>query len=355
MVVGVLNDTIGSKNFGCQLVSHSLRKYLDKVEGITEIKYFPFNKKIGSKEGIDLIIVNGEGSFGHKSRTPDGFAKLDKTIREYADAEVPVYLVNFSFQVRDTYSKYKGLFAKCKKVAVRDPFSYACLQKLGVENLLLFPDFGSSYFDYQNQKKVYDIVFGLGAISKFIPKNSDEYKRYGDLINFYAQNYKVGFLDFPSNPASDLEKMKKFLSTDVAIIKGTFEDCFNGISQSKLLVTGRHHATIMALVAKVPFVSFDSNMWKTEGNQIFYGPYSNFQFTDKDNVRKDNINFTLNRLEEATVKAKTSYDKLKPYFTGHLDCVFNDVNDVIQNNVLSLDINDAKSRFKYIDFSKYGV
>jgi hypothetical protein len=358
VVVGVLNDTIESKNFGCQLVSHSLRKYLDKVEGISEIKYFPFNKKIGSKEGIDLVIVNGEGSFGHREGKPDGFAKLSGAIKEYSKAGIPVYLVNFSFQLLSSRnpSKFIDVFKFCTKVAVREPISYFNLKKLGIENVELYPDLGVSYFDYKPEEKEFDIVFGLGAITKFFKKdNNAPFIRYGEIINKYSQKYRVGFLQFPGNPTSDLEKMKPFLSKDVKIIDGDFSNCYEAILKSKIVVTGRHHACVMALSAKTPFISFNSNMWKTEGNQVFYGPFEYFNFLDDKGLIVDKINKVLNNLDQYNSIIETSHKNLKPFFTGHLDCVFKNTKDVIQSNTVDFTFEkDIKGKFPDIDFKNYG-
>lgn len=356
MTVGVLNDTITSKNFGCQLVSHSVRKYLEGISEITEIRYFPFNKSVSSKEGIDIVIVNGEGSLGHRERNPDGFKKLSQAIEEYSKSETPIYLVNFSFQNLNGPKKHIKLLRLCKKVAVREPLSYLNLKALGLENVQLFPDLGASYFEHEEVEKEFDIVFGLGSISKFIPKKSTElYEKYARVINKFAQDYRVAFLDFPANPASDLELMNKFLHQDIVRITGTFKDCYDGINKSKVLVTGRHHATIMGLIAKVPFVTFDSNMWKTEGNQLFYGPFSNFHSADPESTFVDQINYTLQNLDQATKVITERSLALKKYFTGHLDCVFEDINDPVQDGLMSFELTEkVRKRFSYINFEKYG-
>ena len=356
MIVGVVNDTINSKNFGCQLVSNSFRKYLEKIDNISEIKYYAFNRRLNPiKEKLDLVVVNGEGSFGHHSDYPEGFKKFQDSLSQLIKQEVPVYLVNFTYQSKNS-EKHISFIKKCAKVAVREPLSYLALKSRGVENVQLFPDFGSSYFKFNTPVKKFDIVFGLGSVSKKLGKNSKRYKEYADLINRYAQDYKVGFLEFPANPITDLKAVEKHLSSNVEIINGDFKDCYQAIHQSKLLVTGRHHATVMALIAQVPFISFNSNMWKTEGNQIFYGPYNHFNFLDNNNIKRDKIDFILKRIDQYTKLARTNHIKLKPYFSGHLDCVFNDISDPIQDGVLEephVD-KDVKEKFSYIKFKEFG-
>lgn len=356
MCIGVVNDTINSKNFGCQLVSNSFRKYLEKLEDITEIKYYAFNRKLNPvKDKLDLVIVNGEGSFGHHNNYPEGFKKFQDSLSLLIKEDIPVYLVNFSYQARDA-KKHIEFIKKCTKVAVREPLSYLALKSRGVHNVQLFPDFGSSYFKFHTPTKKYDIAFGFGSITKKLPKNSNKFKEYAELINSYTTDYKVAFLEFPANPITDLKAVKGHLNSQVEIIDGTFEDCYNAIHQSKLLVTGRHHATVMALVAQVPFISFNSNMWKTEGNQIFYGPYNHFNFDEDNSKKKDKINFVLKRLDEYTKLARQNHIKLKPYFSGHLDCVFNDIPDPIQDGVIQVPHidKDIKEKFGYIKFKEFG-
>tara|TARA_E500000318_G_scaffold104804_1_gene111127 strand:- start:1107 stop:2183 length:1077 start_codon:yes stop_codon:yes gene_type:complete len=356
MTIGVVNDTINSKNFGCQLVSNSIRKYLEKIDSISEIKYYAFNRNLKTiKDELDLVIVNGEGSFGHHSNYPEGFTKFQDALSQLFKKDIPVYLVNFTYQSKD-FKKHIEFLKKCTKVTVREPLSYLALKSRGVSNVQLFPDFGASYFKFHTPVKKYDIVFGLGSVSKKLGRKSEKYKEYAELINSYSTNYKVAFLEFPANPITDLVAVKQFLNKDVEIIDGNFEDCYNAIHQSKLLVSGRHHATIMALIAQVPFISFDSNMWKTEGNQIFYGPYKHFNFSEDNSKKKDKINFILKRLDEYTKLARTNHIKLKPYFSGHLDCVFNDISDPIQDGVFkepNID-KDVKEKFSYIKFKDFG-
>lgn len=354
MNVGVLNDTIGSKNFGCQLVSNSFRKLLERHKDVSNVKYFPFNKRANiDTADIDLAIVNGEGSLGHHDGNPKGFNMLKPPMEKFLAKGTPVHLVNFTLQDHNP-SKYVKLLNSCASVAVRDPFSYLALKDSGVEKVQLFPDLGNTYFPAVQQDKRYDICFGFGAITKTIHKKRDQVKKYANFINELSSRYKVCFVDFPSNPVSDLNIIKPLLLNSVHKISGTFEDCYDAISKSKITITGRHHAAIMAFSAKVPFISFKANMWKTEGNQEFYGPFGHFQF-NKDNVIGI-ADKAFNNLDALQSKANSNYNKLKPYFQGHIRTCFEDFNDPIQDGVIDPNsIRESFSKYPEVEFYKYGI
>ena len=114
----VLNDTIRSKNFGCQLVSHSLRKTLNEVYPDSNVTFVPVNDKGFRPElGYDLVIVNGEGSFGHHYKMPDGFPNNGPIMRWYMDRGVDVYLVNLSIQCSlDMLKAHEEFLSRCKLV-----------------------------------------------------------------------------------------------------------------------------------------------------------------------------------------------------------------------------------------------
>lgn len=321
MHIVVYNDTIKSKNFGCQLVSHSLRKAIADIYPSDSVEFIGMEKLEHPKQKPDVIIINGEGSFGSNFKTPGGFKLLEFIINTYY-GKVPLYLVNTSIQVSVEYLKQvEYLLAKCELITLREPISYRFLvNNTSLTNMRIFPDLGTYFFSSGNITKDLDIVFGLGAILKNIDPHSREVREYASIINELAeQGYTVGVQQFPGNPINDYEALKPYLSSKVLVNNGTFIDYFNFVKRARLNVTGRHHGSVMSFVGKTPFYTFESNMWKTEGDQLLYGPFDQFTFRDFDKEQlKNNIILNLNRYQEFSEILEGKYAELRPIFDGHI-------------------------------------
>ena len=98
MNITVFNDTIGSPNFGCQLVSNSIRKAISDNYPGSIVDFIPMFELRRSHNKPDIIIINGEGSFGHVTAVPEGFRLLSLVLNTYKGI-APIYLVNVSVQV----------------------------------------------------------------------------------------------------------------------------------------------------------------------------------------------------------------------------------------------------------------
>lgn len=322
MHIAIYNDTIGSSNFGCQLVSHSLRRALTDIYPDSSLEFIPMGELRACTSIPDLIIINGEGSFGHITAIPAGFDLLRFVLDSYK-GKAPIYLVNTSVQVPLTFiSQAENLLKQCDLVTLRESLSYNFLKEnTSLSNLKVFPDLGTYYFkDREQTGKDVDITFGLGAILKFIRPTSIKIKEYVEIFNELAQdNYSIAVLDFPGNPMSDLKALSPFLSPKILNVNGTFEDYFNIVSRAKLNVTGRHHGAVMSFIGRTPFYTFESNMWKTEGDQLIYGPFDSFTFTkfEKEEL-KSNIVKNLNKFSEYTTLLNSNYNTLKYLFDGHI-------------------------------------
>ena len=120
----VLNDTLKSQNFGCQLVSNSLRKTLGTLYPASKRSYESFNNSPKEYKGWDIVIVNGEGSFAHHTHNPDGLKKLIKPIKKLLENKIPVYLVNLSFQCSvNKLTDLVPILKKINKITLREPIS----------------------------------------------------------------------------------------------------------------------------------------------------------------------------------------------------------------------------------------
>ena len=356
----VLNDTIRSNNFGCQLVSHSLRKTINEIYPDSNVTYVSVNDRVFRPElGYDLVIVNGEGSFGHHYKIPVGFANNGPIMRWYMDRGVDVYLVNLSIQCNlDILKAHEQLLSKCKLITLREPISYLFLLKnTSLTNIKLYPDLGTNYFEDEKVKKDLDFCFGFGALSKEHESIGPQIDAYFKAINVIKEEgYSAKYLGFPGNPFSDGELATGKLD-DIVIEEGTFEQYYHSVKRAKINVTGRHHGAIMSFLGKTPFFTFNANMWKTEGDQILYGPYDYFNFRHLntgqlvDYLKNSYINYN----KQAAFLQKR-YEELAPMFDAHIRCTKEDVKDVIERGILTPEyISRCVQELSYIDLNRYGL
>lgn len=286
MNVVLYNDHIKSANFGCKLVGNSLRILLKEKYPNANIiyknsEYFSLVDQ-GKQVKPDIIIVNGEGSFGHHYKEPLGWKLLEDIKNHY---KAPIYLVNVSIQTGNNKLSelQKELLNRCSKIFTREKLSLDFLVEQGIEKAKVYPDAGCYFFkDSPEVEKDIDIVFGGGSLFKMIELSSA--KKYVEAFNELAEvGYKVHLVDFPGNirgkPFPDVKVLNKYCSPKIEIhANGTFKDYFEVVKRAKLHVTGRHHGSIMSFMGRTPFITFQSNMWKTEGDQLLYGPFNSFDF-----------------------------------------------------------------------------
>ena len=153
-------DTVDSKNLGCQLVSHQIRKILNNKSDIDSVYYdSAFDSSLSLKDidvlrNSDIVYINGEGAC-NGSMAPNVRSVLDKSIKY----KKPIYFSNFTFDPRpqfgnninkDSLNQWMSYFSLCKKVSVRDPISYVFLKNNGLSNVLLAPDIGTSYYNQED-------------------------------------------------------------------------------------------------------------------------------------------------------------------------------------------------------------
>ena len=356
----VLNDTIGSPNFGCQLVSHSLRKTIKQVYPDSVVTYIPMgNRDYIPKPGYDLVIVNGEGSFGHHNKTPSGFIQLEPVMKFFMDSDIDVHLVNLSIQCSlDMLRDFEGLLSRCKVVALREPISYLYLLKnTSLTNLKLYPDLGTNYFEEEKVDKDLDFCFGFGALAKEHKSIGPQIDAYFKALNIMTEEgYTSKYLGFPGNPFSD-GKLATGKLDGIEIEEETFIEYYNSVKRAKINLTGRHHGAVMSFLGKTPFFSFNANMWKTEGDQILYGPYDYFNFRHLntgelvDYLKSSYINYN----KQAAFLEKR-YEELSPMFDAHIRCTKENVEDVIDRGILTTEyISKCVQELNYIDLNKYGL
>jgi hypothetical protein len=214
----LINDTsLYASHFGCQLVGQTFREQLVRT-GMELIAAFPrqLDMKIAKPylDQADLVIINAEGTF-HRGR----HCELLRLARQW-----PCVLVN-------------GVFQDNGRQPDLGDFLYISMR----ESL--------SAWEVRKQKVrchvVPDLLFGSTML-----RATPSMERVTELgITDNVINHMSGF-----QPQSELA-----------------HDVISKIARCQKLCAGRFHAAIAAAVLQVPFSTWDSNTWKTEGLMLDMG------------------------------------------------------------------------------------
>ena len=210
--VVLVNDTsLYAPHFGCQLVGQTFREQF-KRSGMRLIAAFPrtLDMSIATPylNQADLVVINAEGTF-HNGRD----LELLNLARQW-----PCALVN-------------GVFQNNGRLPILSEFLYISMR----ESL--------SAWEARKQKVRCQVVPDLLFASSML-RATPRIPRDVELgITDNVQNHMSGF-----QPQSEL--------AHEIILK---------IARCKKICAGRFHAAVAAAVLGVPFSTWDSNTWKTEG------------------------------------------------------------------------------------------
>jgi len=221
--VALINDTsIYSKHFGCQLVGQTFREQFRRVGLDLKIslpKEFDYKDYADELSKVDLLVVNGEGSIHHNAN----FHLLELAEKH------PSVLVNCVYEQNDA-NPYLEAF---KYISARESMSGAEIRGQGVECTVI-PDviFASSFLNsYRPVVKAKGVVvtdsYYKQYTQRYFMKRSDK-----DLL--FAKKH---------SPASFIESLLKY----------------EGV------IAGRFHAAVACSVLGIPFSTWESNTWKTQG------------------------------------------------------------------------------------------
>lgn len=253
MNVAIFNDTSSYHHIGCLAVSDAHDRML--VEAGAHVLYRHYvhelhdfwrgneqathdyieNSAIGAEvKAVDAVVINGEGSIHHSS----GLHLL--ALLSYAQhLGKRTYLVNAVIQ---DIPLYHDTLRRLDDLTVREVFSFRYLAKLGVESRIVLDSIVGAGFTggvdecYRNKIIVTDCHASRPDVQLILDKVADQFS--SELVYFPLEDENC---------------------------KNDWRDALKKIRAAKLVVTGRHHAVYLALLAKTPFIALPSNTWKIEG------------------------------------------------------------------------------------------
>ncbi|MEZ8621922.1 hypothetical protein A148_12230 [Vibrio splendidus 1F-157] len=281
--VVVINDTRLEMHHGCSRVMNNL-DYLIKKNNGEVIASWPVGKDWRLSEEIkkdiiksDLVIINGEGSIHHDSKTGTKLLFVADFCKQY---EVPCYLINCLFQ--EISPKFGKLLKNFKMVSVRDSFSQKEIERYGISAPMV-PDLTFYTPSIRNNDRSTTVGF---TCSMSPEKTVMIYKQFSKLeyeSSYLPMLYQTNIWDGDAEVESKLEKLRRmgfntFLTKAIERVKITpsfrkipkhseykcHNEYFKVISELDSLITGRFHAACFAINSLTPFSVYKSNSHKIE-------------------------------------------------------------------------------------------
>lgn len=268
----LLNDTAQAGNHGSQLAINQLI-HLAESHGIEIAQRHTIDVELEklATDGIDLVLVNGEGSLHHSKKA----AKAIAAVPAWAEKRgMQAFLINSIYQENNS-AIFEGV-RRYKQIYVRDGRSFEELDGLGerpkdVVDLSLTWQPDHALADGRSTVVVTDstvptVNAELFAFSQtlsdsyFMPFRSrppllsgSAWQNFADLSRFHIRKIVAHV------------QLKPLDRARYANILPTFGDLVSFLcNKAKLIVAGRYHAVCLALDLKIPFVAVPSNSFKVE-------------------------------------------------------------------------------------------
>ena len=254
------------------------------AEGIVLNKYLSYEYSI--LKDADIIIFNSEGCIvsGTDERGMYRRSGLYILFMEYF-AKVylhkPCHIINHTVDPhnRDIQNMIQEIYPKMDSIYVRENMSLALLEKWGIKNVKKVPD---ALFSYHYKKNRADVKKVLGEIDIRKPyiclgDSSGIVNRYGkvkwDIEKTYDQIIyglkkicpQIVFVDGYDGTCQAINNViKRNHLPSVNLSNCSHEQLYSVLAGSEIFISGRWHASIIALLGKTPILLWGADSHKTE-------------------------------------------------------------------------------------------
>lgn len=216
--------SLRTPHFGCQLVGQTFREQFARV-GLELVYTLPARLEMVADwrdrlAEADLVVINGEGSIHHGR-----FQNLIDLAGEY-----PCALVNCVYQENPENLNLK----KFKWISARESMSAAAIREQG-----------------GRAEVVPDVLFASSFLRSFVP--------------VVPASKDFGFTDCAEKVVKRLGPISFRYRPGFSPKTKVVGDYLNFLASHKRMAIGRFHAVICCSVMGIPFSTWDSNTWKTEG------------------------------------------------------------------------------------------
>ncbi len=283
---------------------------------------------LSGRHTFNLVIVNGEGSIHHDSRSARRIAALAHNL---ADAGTPAYLVNASEEANGA-EVLAGL-AKFRLRFVRDEVSRASLARAGIDAQVV-PDLTLSWFAAPNARGKGDLLVTDASDQTTAARLVALAAKWNGRRGLGART--ISFRAMPPWPARGSRKrrigfaFKSLLSRMTpssawslryAGVLRTRDDLLDVMTgNARGIVCGRYHAVCYALRIGLPFIAVEGNIGKVSAlladigiaNRVFTldeleklpGPPAVAPISDEEKARIAIF------LDNAEVRARDMFDRI---------------------------------------------
>lgn len=270
--VVILNDTRVDRHHGCTRVMSALENLVEyhrfsiKATAPAHVDWRSFPELVGAIDKAHLIVVNGEGTL-HHSR-PAGRWLLEAG--SYArNRGIPAVLLNTLWQDND--QEWLDLLRAFSLVSVRDTLSEAEVRSAGLECRLV-PDlslYGASHVEPVRRSGFGFTDSALHAATINLERARKQVNGSVIGIQFSEPGYAGTWRFLRSYVGRkqlrhpfELSRLLRLRLQQFSTQTSSADDFIKRLRGLELLVSGRFHACTLAMVARTPFVTAETNSHK---------------------------------------------------------------------------------------------
>lgn len=272
-VAFIADVSLRTPHFGCQLVGQTIREQLARA-GLDLVATLPAKYEgVSGWENIlnevDLVVINGEGSIHHGR-----FQNMIDLAGNWPSA-----LINCVYQENPPNSNLKCF----KYISARESMSVVAIREHGAV-----------------AEVVPDVLFASSFLRSFIP--------------IQPLRRDNGFTDCAVKVERRVGPFKLRYRPGFSPKQKVVGDYLNFLSSHRRIAVGRFHAAICCSVMGIPFSTWDSNTWKTEGLMRDMG-VSELHFASRD-LALANVPLTFSPeiadfAEKARWRIEAMFDRLR--------------------------------------------
>ncbi len=284
-----INDTRTQKNWGCHATSFETEKFIKELGlNITSSirldvlhdssRTTEYCHKIDT-DSLDLVIINGEGSIYDSQ--PKGLNIFQCIgLLHSKKPSLKFLFLNSTYDLSSEQMVKK--LNECKKIVslftAREPVSLNNMKGLGVNNIILQPDF--IYQKYQTEEPKGIVVGGNSNYYRGDRPPFNAVSAYTNLINKLKRSTEEQITLYASGneEVGWLHQISQNTNTKLITVDNTdFKTAHKILASAKLSISGRYHPSIMSLTGLTPCYFISANNCKMKGTHaLFCQDDSNF-------------------------------------------------------------------------------
>lgn len=276
----LVNDTTTQNNWGCHSTTKHFRNFFlsngFQEKGTVMLRDLHGNnyakKSFNNFKDVDFLAINGEGSlydFQKKGINIINYIKMAKAKKP----ELKVLLLNSTFDLKN--ENLRKIILQTSHLVnlygAREKTSLSNLKGLGIENVVLQPDFLYEKIDFSCSKKDYVVIGGNSNYYRPDRPRYDAMGAYDHIIGNLKSSCEIVLYSADMSDIRFLEPLsKKHGLRHISCANTGWESAFDVLSKAKASISGRYHPSIMALCGVTPCFFVSANNCKMLGTHDYF-------------------------------------------------------------------------------------